>query len=139
MAGGPACAGLSAAGPARGRDRGQEQALARAVEHQDFGRRIDRARQLEAAAEPGGGGVAEGVEALVHRIAAELGDMGGQHRANERRDGVLRLAHRQADGGLAGLGMSPNSSRSRTNGERPTSARTGEGGGTRSAAVMNMD
>src|SRR5215831_5608625 len=35
--------------------------------------------------------------------------------------------------------MSPRSSRSRTKGERPTSARTGEGGETRSAAVMNID
>src|SRR5215472_14667452 len=33
----------------------------------------------------------------------------------------------------------PRSSRSRTKGERPTSARTGEGGETRSAAVMNID
>src|SRR5262245_16369721 len=41
-------------------------------------------------------------------------------------------------GGLPGS-MSPNSSRSRTKGERPASARTGEGGGTRSAAVMNID
>src|SRR5262244_2155303 len=35
--------------------------------------------------------------------------------------------------------VSPRSSRSRTKGERPTSARTGEGGETRSAAVMNID
>src|SRR5215468_3787525 len=35
--------------------------------------------------------------------------------------------------------MSLKSSRSRTKGERPTSARTGEGGETRSAAVMNID
>src|SRR5215468_4929729 len=35
--------------------------------------------------------------------------------------------------------LSPKSSRSRTKGERPTSARTGEGGETRSAAVMNID
>ena len=63
------------------------------------------ARQLEAAAEPGGGRLAKRVEALVHRIAAELGDMGGQHWANERRDGVLRLADRQADRGLAGPGV----------------------------------
>src|SRR5215475_15974204 len=41
-------------------------------------------------------------------------------------------------GGLPGS-MSPKSSRSRTKGERPTSARAGEGGGTRSAAVMNID
>src|SRR5262249_38623077 len=34
---------------------------------------------------------------------------------------------------------SPKSSRSRTNGERPISARGGEGGETRSAAVMNID
>src|SRR5262249_19183670 len=41
-------------------------------------------------------------------------------------------------GGLPGS-MSLKSSRSRTKGERPTSARTGEGGETRSAAVMNID
>src|SRR5215470_9459693 len=41
-------------------------------------------------------------------------------------------------GGLPGS-MSLKSSRSRTKGERPTSARAGEGGGTRSAAVMNID
>src|SRR5262245_36802634 len=35
--------------------------------------------------------------------------------------------------------MSPKSSRSRTKGERPTSARTGEGGEPRSPAVMNID
>src|SRR5215510_10122454 len=41
-------------------------------------------------------------------------------------------------GGLPGS-MSLKSSRSRTKGERPTSARAGEGGETRSAAVMNID
>src|SRR5262245_14253106 len=35
--------------------------------------------------------------------------------------------------------MSPKSSRSRTKGERPTSARTGEGGEARSAAVKQLD
>src|SRR5215510_2344898 len=35
--------------------------------------------------------------------------------------------------------MLPKSSRSRTNGERPISGRVGEGGETRSAAVMNID
>src|SRR5262249_23593103 len=35
--------------------------------------------------------------------------------------------------------MSLKSSRSRTKGERPTSARTGEGGETRSAAGLNID
>ena len=38
---------------------------------------------------------------LFTGIAAELVDMGGQHRADERRHAVLRLADRQADGGLA--------------------------------------
>ena len=65
-------------------------------------RRINRARQREAPSEPCGSSLAERVEALVHGIAAELVDMGGEHGADERRHRVLRLAHRQADGGLAG-------------------------------------
>ena len=101
-------------------------------------RRINRARQREAPSEPCGSSLAERVEALVHGIAAELVDMGGEHGADERRHRVLRLAHGQADGGLAGR-RSPKSSRSRTNGERPISARAGEGGNSRSAAVMNID
>src|SRR5262252_9960617 len=42
---------------------------------------------------------------------------------------------------MAGLpgGVSPKSSRSRTNGERPISARAGEAEGTRSTAVMYID
>ena len=42
----------SAADPARRGDRGEKQSLARAIEHQDFVWRVDRARQLEASAEP---------------------------------------------------------------------------------------
>ena len=78
-------AAAAAADEARRRDGGEKQPLARAVEHQDFVRRIDRARQREAPPEPAGGGRAKRVEALVHGIAAELVDMGGEDRADERR------------------------------------------------------
>ena len=87
----------SAFGPALGRDPGQEQALARAVEDQHLGRRIDRAGQGESPSEPGRGGGAELVEPLVHGVLAELVERGGQHWANERRHPVLRLADGEAD------------------------------------------
>ncbi len=116
----------------------KKQALARAVEHQHLARGIERARQRETPAEPGGGRLAEGVEALVHGIAAELVDVGGQHWANERRHAVLRLADGQADGGLAGRRIAqqlaqPHERRAADIGPG------GEGGATRSAAVMNID
>ena len=91
----------SAFGPALGRDSGQEQALAGAVQDQHLGRRIDRAGQGKSAPEPGRGGVAELVEPLVHGVFAEFVERGGQDWANERRHPVLRLAHGQADSGLA--------------------------------------
>ena len=59
--------------------------------------------QAVAPVEPGGGGLAEAFGALVGRIAAEIVEMGLQHRADERRDRVLRLADRQVDRGLARL------------------------------------
>ena len=83
-------------------DRGEEQPLARAVEHQHLGCRVDRARQPVAAAEPLRRRQAELVEPLVHRVLAEFGDMGGQNWANECRHGVLRFADREADGRPAG-------------------------------------
>ncbi len=92
---------LAASSPTRRRDRGQEQALARAVEHQHFGGGVDRPRQCESAPEPGGGGLAERVEALVHGIAAEFIEMRGDDGPHEGRDAVSGLAYRQADGGLA--------------------------------------
>src|SRR6185369_241829 len=92
----------SATGPALGRECAQKEALARAVEDEHLARGIDWPRQLEAAAEPLGGGGAELVEPLVHGIAAELGQMGGEHWANERGHRVLRLADREADCGHAG-------------------------------------
>ena len=58
--------------PALGGDRCEKQTLARAVEHQHFAFRIDRARQLVAAAEPGGDRLAEWFDALVGRVAAEV-------------------------------------------------------------------
>ena len=94
-------AAASATDPARRSDGGEKQALARAVQHQDFMRRVDRPRQGKASAEPAGGGLAQRVDAFVHGVAAELGDMGRKNRAHERRHGMLRLAHREADRGLA--------------------------------------
>ena len=94
-------AALSAFGPPLGRDPGQEQALARTVEDQHLGRRIDRAGQGEPAPKPGRGGLAELVEPLVHGVLAELVERGGEHRANERRYPVLGLADGEADRRLA--------------------------------------
>ena len=99
---------MSIAGrPARGAtkvfggERGEKQSLARAVEHQHFGRRIDRAIEREAAIEPFADGVGELIEALVRRIAAEFLDMRGDDLADESRDRMLRLADRETDRGLA--------------------------------------
>jgi len=96
-----------AAAPAdetRGGDGGEKQSLARAVEHENFARGIDRPWQREAAPEPVGGGPAEVVEPLVHGVAAELVDMGREDGGDEGRNGMLRLAHGEADCRLAGLG-----------------------------------
>jgi hypothetical protein len=73
------------------------QTLAGAVEHQHLGFRIDRARQFVAAIEPARCGRPEGVDALVNRVAAELVNAAGQHRPDERRHRMLRLADRQGD------------------------------------------
>ena len=80
----------------------EEQPLARAVEHQHLGGRIDRPRQVEAAAQPARDRRAKLVDTLIHRVLAELRDVRGQHWANERRHRMLRLADRKADGRLAG-------------------------------------
>src|SRR5262249_57142925 len=92
----------AAADPALGGDGGEEEAFARAVEHQDLARGIDRAWQRKAPSEPAGSGLAERVEAAVHGVAAELAEMGGDDRADERRHRMLRLADREADRRLAG-------------------------------------
>ena len=65
----PASARLN---PILGGECREKQSLARAVEHQHFVCRIDRARQLVAAAEPSGDGNAEFIEALVRGVAAEF-------------------------------------------------------------------
>ena len=88
--------------PALGGDGGEKQALARAVEHQDFAVGIERARQRVAAAEPGRDRAAEFLDALVGRIAAEVIQVRGQHRPDKSGNRVLRLADREIDGGLAG-------------------------------------
>ena len=83
------------------RQRGEKQSFARAVEHQHFVHGIDRALEREARVEPKRDRFAERIEALVHRIAAEFVDMRGDHRPDKSGNGVLRLAHRKADRGLA--------------------------------------
>jgi hypothetical protein len=91
----------AAADKALGGERAEEQALARTVEHEHFGFRIDRLGEFVAAAEPGGDRLAERLDAFVGRIAAEFGKMRRQHRADEIGNRVLRLADRQVDRRLA--------------------------------------
>jgi hypothetical protein len=88
----------SAFGPAGRRHRCQEQALAGAVQHHDLVHRIDRPRQFESPAEPLRRRLAEVVEPFVHGIAAELVDMGGNHRTDEGGNAVPGFANRKADG-----------------------------------------
>ncbi len=88
--------------PALRGNRGEKQAFTGAIEHQHFAVRIHRTRQRIAAAEPLRDGLAERLDALVGRIAAEVVEMLRQHRADEGRDRMLRLADREVDHGLAG-------------------------------------
>ena len=88
-----------------GGEGGEKQSFARAVEHQDFRLGIDRPGQAKAPAEPAGGGAAERFGSLVGRIAAEIGQMGGEHRSDEERDRMLRLADGEIDRRLARLGI----------------------------------
>jgi hypothetical protein len=85
-----------------GRDRRQKQALAGTAEDQHLARRVDRARQPVASVDPGRRCLAEARDAFVGWIAAEFRDMRLQHRPDERRDRVLRLADREVDRRLAG-------------------------------------
>ena len=62
---------------------------------------IERARERIAPVEPVRDRFGECVEPLVHRIAAELVEMRGDHRADEGGHRVLRLADRHADRGLS--------------------------------------
>ena len=75
-----------------GGDRGEEQALAAAVQHQNFAFGIDGAGQMEAGRKPACGRPPERLDALGDGIAAEIGDMFGQHRADKVWNGMLRLA-----------------------------------------------
>jgi hypothetical protein len=87
----------------RGGDGGEEQAFAAAVEHQHLGLGIDGARQVESARQPIGDRAAERLDPPGHRIAAELGDVLGQHRADEVGHGMLGLADRKRNQRLAWL------------------------------------
>ena len=95
----PPMAGLD---PILGGECREKQSLAGAAEHQHFVCRIDRSRQLIAAAEPSGDGNAEFIEALVRGIAAEFRDVSGHDRPDERRNRMLRLADGETDRRLAG-------------------------------------
>ncbi len=125
------------ADPALGGDGGEEQALARAVEHEYFVFGVDRPCQFVAAAEPLGDGAAERVAALVGRVAAEFVEMGGEFGADERRN---RCCGSPTDRLMAGLpgAMPAISSVSRTNGERPSTAGAGMLEGSRWAVIMGM-
>ena len=78
--------------PTPGGNGREEQALARAVEHQHFAFRIDRPRELVAAAEPGCDRAAERLDAFVGRVAAEIREMRSECRTHKGRYRVLRLA-----------------------------------------------
>ena len=53
--------------------------------------------------QPGGGGLAKAFGALVGMVAAEIVQVRLEHRSDERRNRVLRLANRKIDRGLARL------------------------------------
>ena len=89
------------ADPALGGDSAEEQALARAIEHEHFVFGIDRPRQFVAAAEPLRDRAAECIAAFVGRVAAEFVEMGGEFGTDEGRNRMLWLADRQIDGRLA--------------------------------------
>src|SRR5690349_21518799 len=82
-------------------DAGEEKPFASAVEHQHFGNRIDPARQPVTAIQPLPNRDGELVEPAIHRVAAELADMGGDYRTDKRRDRMLRLADGKTDGRLS--------------------------------------
>ena len=118
----------SAIGPALGRDAGEEQALARAVEDQHFGRRIDRPRQRESPPEPG-----RRRRRRTRRAPCSWGTC-RTRRAQAASTGPTNDGTPCCGSPTARLiagfpaGVSPKSSRSRTNGERMASARVGDGG-----------
>ncbi len=123
--------------PALGGDGGEEQALARAVEHEHFVFGIDRPRQLVAAAEPFGDGAAERLAALVGRVAAEFVEMGGEFGPTKDGIGCCGSPTDRLMAGLPGA-MPAISSVSRTNGERASTAGAGMVEGSRWAVIMDM-
>ncbi len=83
---------LAVSGQANSGLRREEKSFAAAAEHQQFGLGVDGPGQVETPGQPAGCGTPEGLDALGDRVAAEVGNVFGQHRADERRHGVLRLA-----------------------------------------------
>src|SRR6185436_8008577 len=77
------------ADPAFCGNRREEQAFARAVEHQHFVFRINWARKLEAPAEPHGDRAAKRFDAFVGGIATEIGEMRIKRRADKFWNRVL--------------------------------------------------
>jgi hypothetical protein len=78
-----------------GGDGGEEQTLAAAIEHQNFGLGIDRAGKAEPCSQPVCGGAAERLDTFGDGVTAEIGGVFGQHRADEAGHGMLRFAQRQ--------------------------------------------
>ena len=83
---------LALADIARRGEGGEKQPLAAAVQHQNLAFGIDRARQPETGGKPVRGRPAERLDALGDGIAAEIGDVFGQYRADKGGHRVLRLA-----------------------------------------------
>src|SRR6202011_5303750 len=86
------------ADPAFRRDRGEEQALARAAEHDDFVFRIERAFKAVAPVEPIDRRAAKLLGTFAERVAAEPREMRREHRPDEGWNRMLRLAHRGGGG-----------------------------------------
>ena len=88
---------------ARRGDRGEKQAFAAAVQHQNFAVGIDGPGQVEPAGKPVRRRPPERLDALGDGIAAEIADVLGQHRADKPRHRMLRLAQGQRNQWLTGL------------------------------------
>ena len=88
---------------ALGGDGAEKQALARAVEHQDLTVGIGSAAEPVAACRPFRRGATKLRRAFVARIAPEILDMRGDHRADEVRHRMPGLADAEIDDRLARL------------------------------------
>jgi len=69
----------------------KKQALAAAVQNEDFSFGINRAGQVESAGQPACGRPPKRLDAPRHGVTAELGGILGQHRSDKTWHGMLRL------------------------------------------------